>query len=466
MEVPIAVNIPPCAESKNGRWVKTLAISTALCATLTACRFEFAVDAGTFAPSVGEIRTLLDQDRVRQALERADLLTQRYRGPEAELVHGWALWRNGDLRGAQARFRRAAESGAEGGYAGLAAVWASMAEWDSAVEMAKIGAVAPERNGVAHAILASAAWVSGDADTAAREMRAWSVAEPGTARGRAAAAMAAAVARLDGPVHEWVGQPTLVPLHPLPGGGCAVDATIGGVRVRMKLDLTFRQSLISSGYAASVGLVADGSPLHPGRAATSRWPALLSPRQAAVSAIDFGGIMVRNVVVAVAEAPADVAGVIGADILTGARWSLAAGCTELMLAPPTVGSRTLEGVEGGQVIAWLKARLVREGVGVQLLLFPRVADSVVAMGLDIGANSRLDSQSFEVTPGSNLVPAQLMLGGWKAEVLWRPASLVGWAVDGGVAPTAVLGSNVLGAWALHWYPMSSQLRVDGPPATF
>lgn len=450
----------------SARGVKALAISAALCATLTACRFEFAADAGTFAPSVGEIRILLDEDRVRQALERADLLTQRYRGPEAELVHGWALWRNGDVRGAEARFRRAADAGAGEGYAGLAAVRASMAEWDSAVEMARAGARAAERTGVAHAILASAAWVSGDADTAAREMRAWSAAEPGTARGRAAAAMAAAVVRLTGPVHAWVGQPAFMSLHLLPDGGCAVDATIGGVRARLKLDLTFRQSLVSPDFAASAGLVVDGRPGQPGRAATSRWPALLSPRQAAVSAIDFGGIMVRNVVVAVAEAPADVVGVVGADILSGARWSLAAGCTELMLAPPAVGSRTLEGVEEGRAIAWLKARLVREGLGVQMLLFPRVADSVVAVGLDIGGNSRLDSKSFEVTPGSNSVPAELLLGGWKAEVLWRPASLAGWAVDGGVAPTAVLGSNVLGAWALHWYPMSSQLRIDRPLATF
>lgn len=403
---------------------------------------------------------------MRQALERADLLTRRYRGPEAELVHGWALWRNGDVRGAETRFRRAADAGAGGGYAGLAAVRASMAEWDAAVEMANTAVEVAERTGVAHAILASAAWVAGDADTAARELRAWSAAESGTTRGRAAAAMAAAVARLDGPAHEWVGRPALVPLYPLPGGGCAVDATIGGARARLKLDLTFRQSVLSPDFAASIGLVADGLPGQPGRAATSRWPALLSPRQAAVSALDFGGVMVRNVVVAVAEAPADVAGVVGADILSGARWSLAAGCTELMLAPPTAGSHALEGVEEGRLIAWLKARLVREGLGVQMLLFPRVADSVVAVGLDIGATSRLDSESFEVAPGSNSAPARLMLGGWKAEVRWRPASLAGWAVDGGVAPTAVLGNNVLGAWALHWYPMSLQLRVEGPPEAF
>jgi len=429
---------------------------------LTACRFEFAADTGSFSPSVGEVRSLLDQDRVRQALERAELLTQRYRGAEAELVHGWALWRNGEVRGAETRFRRAADAGVDEGFTGLAAVRASVSDWEAAVQMARAGAASAEYSGAAHAVLASAAWVAGDTSTAAAEMRAWSAAEPGTARGRAAEAMAAAAARLQAPAHQWEGEPTILSLQRLADGGWASEATIGGVRAHLKIDLTFRQSSISDEFAATAGLSVDGPPRAASRAATSRWPALLSPRQAAVSRVDFGGVSVSNVVVAVTGAPAGVDGVIGADILAGARWSLSAARGELVLAPPGVGSGALKGVEGGSAIAWLQARLVREGLAVQLLLFPRISGSVAAAGLDIGAISRLDSESFVVTPGSSSAPAQLMLGGWKAEVLWRPASLAGWALDGGVAPTAVLGDNVVGAWALHWYPASSQLRIDGP----
>ena len=31
---------------------------------------------------------------------------------------------------------------------------------------------------------------------------------------------------------------------------------------------------------------------------------------------------------------------------------------------------------------------------------------------------------------------------------------------------AIAGVALLGAWALHWYPMSFQLRIDAPPVAF
>ena len=73
--------------------------------------------------------------------------------------------------------------------------------------------------------------------------------------------------------------------------------------------------------------------------------------------------------------------------------------------------------------------------------------------------------SFVVAPGSNSAPAGLTLGVWSSEVPWRPASLAGWAVDGGIAPIAVLGSNILEVWSLHWYPASYQFRLDGPASS-
>lgn len=444
--------------------MSSLVIAVASCATLSACRLELAADAGTFQPSVGEVSTLLEQDRVRVALQRADLLAQRYRGPEAELVHGWALWRNGDVRGAATHFRRAAEVGSSEGYAGLAAVSASGGEWDAAVEMAQTALATGDRIGSANAVLASAAWMTGDAAVAARHLADWADAEAGSARGRAAGAMAAAVARIEGPAGRWQGDATLASLQSTEDGGWAVQVLIDGQPVLMKLDLTFRQSLISADLAGRLGIPIDGVAAQVGRSASARWPALLSARQARLGAVDFGGLSVEDVVVAVADPPAGVDGVLSADILCSARWSLTPSRAVLALAPPSLGSEPLRGVDEGRAVAWLGARVVREGVGAQMLVFPRVQGRLVAAGIDIGAASRLDLPGFVVPPGESAASAPLMLGGWRGEVAWRAASLTGWAVDGGVAPTALLGDNVLSAWALHWYPASMQLRVDVPPA--
>ncbi len=85
---------------------------------------------------------------------------------------------------------------------------------------------------------------------------------------------------------------------------------------------------------------------------------------------------------------------------------------------------------------------------------------VVAAGIDLNGVSRLDSDLLPAVPGSGIAAAQLTLGGWHGDVLWRPASLSGWAIDGGVAPTAVIGANSIDAWSLHWYPATQQLRID------
>ena len=459
------MNIPPRGKSKNGRLgrlARALSITVALCATVTGCRLELAADAGSLVPSVNEVQTLLDQDRVRQALERADLLARQYPGPQTDLVYGWALWRNGDVRGAESRFRRAAEAGLDNGYVGLAAVRAIDADWPAVIELAS-----GRSSGTAHALLASAAWVGGQGETAARELRAWNQVEAGTARGRAAGAMAAAVARLQGMTQQWDGDAVVLPIRELAGGGWAVEARIEGQPALLRIDLTFRQSIISERLAAAAGIMVDGSDDVASRTASSRWPSMLSARQAALAHIEFGAVAVRNVVVAVGELPDGVDGVLGAELLSAARWSVSPVRAEMVLSPPGRASaadalgRSFE----GRTIAWLSARVLREGLGAQMLLFPRVENTVVAAGLDLGGTSRLDSDLLPAVPGSGTALAQLTLGGWRGDVPWRPASLAGWAIDGGVAPTVVIGANLLDAWSLHWYPATKQLRVDAPSSS-
>ena len=460
------MNIPPRARREkgvHGSACTALCIAVALCATLTACRFELAVDAGTLTPSVSEVRTLLDQDRVRQALDRAELLALQGRGPETELVSGWAQWRNGHARAAEARFRRAARAGLDGANIGLAAVAASVGDWDEAARLATIGLGSEEQAGRGHALLASAAWLSGDRAASIRELRAWGVAERGTARGRAAEAMAAAVETLRGPLQLWEGAVTSLPLVETAEGVLAVEASVGGRRVLLAIDLTFRQSLISEPAAVAAGMAVVGAATSGPRGASNRWPSVLSPRQVGCPAIEFGDLSVRNVVLAVSDAPRGTDGILGIDLLSRARWSLDPSGRTLLLGPPSGGAANTPaaGEDPSRTIAWLNARLAYEGVAVQLFLYPRLEGEVTPAGLDVTGNSRLDSDLLPVRAGSGAAPAELALGGWNGEAMWRPTSLAGWAVDGGIAPVAVLGGNVVGGWTLHWYPDSAQLRIDG-----
>ena len=108
----------------------------------------------------------------------------------------------------------------------------------------------------------------------------------------------------------------------------------------------------------------------------------------------------------------------------------------------------------------MNARVIVDGLAVQLLLFPRVQNQTMAAGLDLSGDSRLDSDILPVTAGSGVASTRVALGGWQGDVLWRPSSLIGWAADGGIAPSAVLGRNLIDGWTLHWFPASQQLRID------
>ena len=436
----------------------------ALCVFLTACRFELAADPGSITPTAEEVRLLLADDRVRQALDRAEELAERYRDPQSQLVLAWALWRNGEVRAAETHFRRAADAGLDEGLTGLAAIRASSGDWEAAERLAVTSLATPMTFRVVHAMLAGVAWSRHDADATARALHSWSASEPGTPRGRAAAAMASAVARLQGPVRQWRGEASELPLLRTSAGDYAVEAYIGGERVVLLVNLMFRQSVLAPLSAAAAGLVVDGEPASAdaaGRVATDRWPAILSPRQAAVPQIDFGAVSLRNVVVAVADPPEGVDGVLAMDLLGGARWTLDTAADRIVLIPPdqasTFDSRR---TDGAAALAWMNARVIVDGLAVQLLLFPRVQNQTMAAGLDLSGDSRLDSDILPVTAGSGVASTRVALGGWQGDVLWRPSSLIGWAADGGIAPSAVLGGNLIDGWTLHWFPASQQLRID------
>jgi hypothetical protein len=278
--------------------------------------------------------------------------------------------------------------------------------------------------------------------------------------------MAVAIGRLQGPPQQWNGDAVILPIRELAEGTWVVEAKINSEPALLKIDLAARQSIISERFATAAGIVVDGSDNVASRTVSNRWPSIMAARQAAVMQLELGTVMVRNVVVAVNDLVDGFDGILGADVLSTARWSLSLADAEVMFSPPeqTVVADKLGRSFEGSTIAWLRARVIREGLGAQILLFPRIANKVVAAGIDLSAFSRLDSDILPAVPGSGIAAAQLTLGGWRGDVRWYPASLTGWAIDGGVAPIAVIGANSVDSWALHWYPGTQQLRVDVVPS--
>ena len=457
------MNIPSRLKSKKGwlaRLTSVLGITVVLSVSVSGCRLELSADATRLSPSINEIQGFLDRDRVRRARDEANILARRYANPSSDLVYGWALWRNGEVYGAESRFRRVVEAGLDEGSIGLAAVYASEANWPQVVKLAS-----GKSSGTAYALLASAAWARGEADTAASELLAWNQVEPATARGRAAGSMAVAIRRFQGPPQQWNGDAVVLPIREIAEGTWVVEAKIDSEPALLKIDPTFRQSIVSERFATAASIVVDGPKNEAGLTASNRWPSIMGARQAALMQLELGTVMVRNLIVAVSDLTDDFDGVLGADVLSTARWSLSLADAEMMFSPPAqtvVADELSRGFEG-RTIAWLRARVIREGLGAQILLFPRIANKVVAAGIDLSGISRLDSDLLPVAAGSGIAAAQLTLGGWRGDVRWYPASLAGWAIDGGVAPIAVIGANSIDSWALHWYPETQQLRVDVLP---
>jgi len=416
-----------------------------------------------FGPSVERVRLLLVQDRVHEALGEALYLTQTYPSGLTETLVGQAMWRTGQVTEAEARFRRASKTDLAEASVGLATVRASTGRWDTAMRLLSDASGSTEADAQALPLLASAAWRSGDVARTQRHLQAWSRIEANALLARAAAAMAVAVADLEGPPLEWSGDVAVVELGSTIDGGLVIPVRIGDAEGRLLLDLAARQSSISPEFAEAAGLAvrSDGRaaarPLNEPDVTTNRhWPRL---EQAACPDLQFGGARLRNAVVGVGQAPAGVDGVLAFDLLLTASWSLRLDGPTMALGPASA-SDDVHRMIGGSIpatVAWLNARLVHQALAVQVFVYPLVAGERVAVGLDLGESSILD---LEQDLGNLALRGRLQMGGWSGEVGWQISPLEVWASAGGVAPRATLGHNLLDDWILHWLPEQAQIRFD------
>lgn len=421
--------------------------------------FEVALpEGGAVGPSPAAVEALLAQDRVREALDAATALVERYPTPALRLLLARCQWRNGRFIEAEAGFRRGAEAGLSEGYLGLAALQAERGRWERSRELA-LRSAEGEAAAEARALLAGLAWRRGDLAEAVRQLEAWSDSESRRDRAAVAAAMAAAARNLTGPPLRWRGAETTLPLQELPGEGYVVAAAVGAVPARLLLDLSAPQSWISAELARRAGLEVSGAeddePVDldlPGR------PGAVLARQVSVSRTVLGRTQVEQVVVGVGPTPPGVDGVLAADLLAAARWRLDPGGGELTIAPAgAVRDPDQEGFR--DVVAWVDGRLLLQGLWVQLFVNPRVEGVLATAGLDLAAPSRIEAGRAAVPrPGRLLLPVRL--GGWQGELEWELASLELWAAGGRVAPEVVLGGEFLDRWILHWVPEVAQLRLQ------
>ena len=416
-----------------------------------------------FGPSVEQVRSLLQQDRVHEALDEALYLARTHPSGLTETLVGQAMWRNGQVTEAEARFRRAAKTDLAEAYVGLATVQASAGHWGTALRLLSDVSGSSEADAWARPLLASAAWRSGDLAQTQSHLQAWSRIEADALLARAAAAMAAAVADVEEPPSEWSGEAAVVDLETTPDGGLVVPVRINGAEGRLLLDLAARQSLISPELAEAGGLVVQSGDR--GAARTLRQPEVSTSRhqlhllQAACPDLRVGGARLRNAIIGVGQAPDGVDGVLAFDLLLTARWSLRLDGPVLALGPASA-SDDVQQMIGGSIpaaVAWLNARLAHQALAVQVFVYPLVAGERVAMGLDLGMRSMLDP---EHDLGGSAPRGRLQMGGWSGEIEWEISPLESWAAAGGVAPIATLGHNLIDDWILHWLPEQEQIRFD------
>ena len=211
--------------------------------------------------------------------------------------------------------------------------------------------------------MASAAWRSGNVEAARENLWAWSRSETDVRLSRAATALAAAVADLDGTPMQWGGPAALVELEARREGGWVVPIRIGGVDGRLLLDLAARQSSISPAFANAAGLLertvdltSAGAPGQPPQDAGRHE---LHSSQAACPALQIGSVTLANAILGVSGPPDGVDGVLGFDLLSTARWSLRLDGPVMALGP-AAASAEVQRLVGGSIaatVAWLNPRI-------------------------------------------------------------------------------------------------------------
>ena len=437
-----------------------------------------------FVPTMAETRASLREDRVEQALPMARELFARFPGPATQAILGQALWRNGELREAEAYFRRASRAGNPAGQLGLAMVRASTGKWLQARELATLALRTSETEPEARALLVGMAWRVGDLQATRAHLEAWARAQPSPGRRARIEATAKLLGSLMETPRRWSGDASVVQLSDS-AGAMLVPVDIDGVEAHLSLSLSAGRSWVTPRLAAAAGLrselAANPEPERAGSGSripsTSSHPVLdvLVPRvwqrQATVGRLRIGACEISHFIVGVDAAPPGADGVLGADVLASMQWTLDPDNSEFALAPPqsrrsdmSPAARQLLALEPMRVAGWAHVWTLYHGLEVRWILFPRIGGEMLASSVEINGRSVLDPGSSVDMVASETAILPLSFGSLSRNIRWQFADLSRWALQGRVAPRAIMGGDAFAGLQLHWHPQNRLLTLVDVPA--
>lgn len=366
---------------------------------------------------------------------------RRVPGPEAWSYMGRALWRLGALTAAEAFHRRAARDGHPEGRLGVARALAARGDFAAAAELAAPTVDVEEMTVRAGRFLGGLYWQLGDPAAAAAAFARASGAATDEMAVQLAALGTAVLAAAGVTPRRWEGAAATATTEQV-DGTTWLDAQIAGEPARLRLDPLASRSSVTPQFVARLGL--DAGTRHLALRMALGDVAATVPL--AVRELEFGD------------------GVLSFDLLADLRWIWSPASGAFFVGPDDNRAAARGFQRDLAFTHWVTARSVVDGLGLQLLLVPRLgARPAVATATTRGIGT-ISPRAAETASGAAVAVGDEVLlrtrvGGWDAELAFRVVHEMGAVSETPLAPPVVLGADFAERWDWRWSPTSRQLGL-------